>query len=85
MIPVPLVLEYHLVASLLGLLQTSWSLVRGDTTVHQGVTWASCAPGPSDVGSQVTPGRAAQAYAAIKAEKYVDQPNFGPAPPPTDP
>jgi hypothetical protein len=29
-------------------------------------------------GSQATPGRAAEAYAAIKAAKYVDQPNVVP-------
>jgi hypothetical protein len=31
-----------------------------------------------DQGSQTTPGRAAEAYAAIKAAKYADQPNFVP-------
>ncbi len=31
-----------------------------------------------DQGSQTTPGRAAEAYAAVKAAKYADQPNFVP-------
>jgi hypothetical protein len=52
---------------------------------HRGTTWipdigVAC-PGTQryvDQGSQTTPGRAAEAYAAIKAAKYTDQPNFVP-------
>jgi hypothetical protein len=53
--------------------------------LHQGGTmWildvASCDPGPSATSTCVArpPGRAAEAYAAIKAAKYVNQPNSAP-------
>ena len=66
--------------------QTGADLRRGDIKVHQGgTTWildiGVVCPGTQryvDQGSQTTPGRAAEAYAAIKAAKYADQPNFVP-------
>ena len=50
--------------------------------VHQGgTTWilGVVCPGNQryvDLGSQATRRRAAEAYASVKAAKYVDQPNF---------
>jgi hypothetical protein len=66
--------------------QTGANLRRGDIKVHQGgTTWildiGVVCPGTQryvDQGSQTTPGRAAEAYAAIKAAKYAEQPNFIP-------
>jgi hypothetical protein len=61
--------------------QTGADLRRGDIKVHQGgTTWildiGVVCPGTQryvDQGSQTTAGRAAEAYAAIKAAKYADQ------------
>ncbi len=65
--------------------QTGADLKRGDIKVHQGTTWildiGVVCPGTQryvDQGSQTTPGRAAEAYVAIKAAKYADQPYFVP-------
>jgi hypothetical protein len=64
--------------------QIGADLRRGDIKVHQGgTTWildvdAVCPRTQRyiDLGSQATPARAAKAYAAINAAKYVDEPNF---------
>jgi hypothetical protein len=65
--------------------QTGADLRRGDIKVHQGgTTWTlhigvvcSGTQRYVDQGSQTTR-RAAEAYSAIKAAKYADQPNFVP-------